>query len=194
MDISSAIPLGIGAASAALGSAKSMATGVFSLIAGQSSTTEDIRQTSEASPLAALFASAGTLNADADQLQEELEKSLDALRDLLRDAMHRSGENLPDSFQLRITSDGQLDGSLDRFSQQARSLLQESQEADRLLTRIAAQTAAIEAATRKERFAQQYNQDPAAALAAAEEQKSARPGVDVAYVDGKAVSYQIVST
>ena len=198
MDITSALPWGVGAASAALGGAKSITAGVFNLFSGGSDklpedSPADGRVTS-GNTLASFLAPSGVLGVDPSQLQEDLSQSLEELHRMIRDAFHQAGQPMPDSFQLQVNADGTIDTSSgDPFPLQARSLLAESNEATRVLNQIAAQAAAIDAATRQEKFALAYNEDPAAALAQQEKAGSRRPGIDVAFVDGQAASFQLVS-
>lgn len=198
MDITTALPWGVGAASAALGGAKSITEGVFNLFSGGSEKSADDSpsdgQVTGGDALASLLAPSGMLGADPGQLQEDLNQSLEELHRMIRDAFHQAGLPMPDAFQLQVNADGTIDTSSgDPFALQARSLLEESNEATRVLNQIAAQTAAIDAATRQEKFARTYNEDPAAALAQQEKAGSKRPGIDVAFVDGQAASFQLVS-
>lgn len=193
MNIASAIPLGIGAASMAAGAAKNLSQGMFSLFSSEEASTPE-SESSSGNTLDSFLASAGILGTDAAALEDQLGRSLEELEDLLRRTFHQAGQELPDSFQLRIDPNGEIAMSGgDAFAQQAKGLLQQSEEGQRLLSQIAAQTAAIQAATDQQVFAQSYNDDPEAALSALQKAKESAGGLDVAFVGGEVASIQLAA-
>ncbi len=193
MNIATALPLGIGAASMAAGAAKQLSEGVFSLLQGEVEPTPETAS-SDASSLESFLAASGLLGSSGGELQDQLGRSLEELEDLLRRTFHQAGQELPESFQLRIDPSGQIavEGS-DAFAQQAKGLLQQSEEAQRLLNHIAAQTAAIQAATDQQAFAQKYNDDPEAALTGLQQAKDTRAGLDVTFHDGQVAGIQLAA-
>jgi len=193
MNIATALPLGIGAASMAAGAAKQLSEGVFSLLQGEAASGPETTSPDSTS-LESLLASSGLLGGDASDLESQLGRSLEELEDLLRRTFHQAGQELPESFQLRIDPSGEIavDGA-DAFAQQAHGLLQQSEEAQRLLSNIAAQTAAIQAATSQQEFAQQYNDDPEAALTMLQKAKDEHAGLDVTFLDGQVASINLAA-
>lgn len=193
MNIATALPLGMGAASMAAGAAKQLSAGVFSLFQGEPEANPETAAPAESS-LESFLAASGLLGNNAGELQDQLGRSLEELEDLLRRTFHQAGQELPESFQLRIDPNGEIavDGA-DAFAQQAKGLLQQSEEAQRLLTQIAAQTAAIQAATHQQDFARQYNDDPEAALSALQKAKEEHAGLDVNFFDGQVSSINLAS-
>lgn len=193
MNIATALPLGIGAASMAAGAAKQLSEGVFSLLQGEAEPSQETTSTDAAS-LESFLAASGLLGGNAGELQDQLGRSLEDLEDLLRRTFHQAGQDLPDSFQLRIDPNGQIavDGA-DSFAQQAKALLQQSEEAQQLLAQIAAQTSAIQAATNQQAFAQQYNDDPEAALTALQKAREEHAGLDLTFFEGQVASINLAA-
>lgn len=193
MNIATALPLGIGAASMAAGAAKQLSEGVFSLLQGEAEPSQETTSTDAAS-LESFLAASGLLGGNAGELQDQLGRSLEDLEDLLRRTFHQAGQDLPDSFQLRIDPNGQIavDGA-DSFAQQAKALLQQSEEAQQLLAQIAAQTSAIQAATNQQAFAQQYNDDPEAALTALQKAQEEHAGLDLTFFEGQVASINLAA-
>ncbi|WDI40717.1 hypothetical protein [Bremerella sp. P1] len=193
MNIATALPLGIGAASMAAGAAKQLSEGVFSLLQGEAEPSQETTLTDAAS-LESFLAASGLLGGNAGELQDQLGRSLEDLEDLLRRTFHQAGQDLPDSFQLRIDPNGQIavDGA-DSFAQQAKALLQQSEEAQQLLAQIAAQTSAIQAATNQQAFAQQYNDDPEAALTALQKAREEHAGLDLTFLEGQVASINLAA-
>lgn len=193
MNIATALPLGIGAASMAAGAAKQLSEGVFSLLQGEAETSPDTASPDAAS-LESFLAATGLLGGNTGELQDQLGRSLEELEDLLRRTFHQAGQELPDSFQLRIDPHGEIavDGA-DAFAQQVKGLLQQSAEAQQLLSQIAAQSAAMQAANNQQAFAQQYNDDPEAALAALHQAKEEHAGLDLTFLDGRVASINLAA-
>lgn len=193
MNIATALPLGIGAASMAAGAAKQLSEGVFSLFQGETETQSETA-TPQAASLESFLSASGLLGGNTGELQDQLGRSLEELEDLLRRTFHQAGQELPESFQLRIDPNGEIavDGA-DAFAQQAKGLLSQSEEAQRLLTHIAAQTAAIQAATDQQEFARQYNDDPEAALMAMQQAKQERGGLDVTFLQGRVAGINLAA-
>lgn len=193
MNIATALPLGIGAASMAAGAAKQLSEGVFSLLQGEAEPSQETTST-DAVSLESFLAASGLLGGNAGELQDQLGRSLEDLEDLLRRTFHQAGQDLPDSFQLRIDPNGQIavDGA-DSFAQQAKALLQQSEEAQQLLAQIAAQTSAIQAATNQQAFAQQYNDDPEAALTALQKAREEHAGLDLTFFEGQVASINLAA-
>ncbi|MBA2115453.1 hypothetical protein [Bremerella alba] len=193
MNIATALPLGIGAASMAAGAAKQLSEGVFSLLQGEAETSPEATSPDAAS-LDSFLAASGLLGGNAGELQDQLGRSLEELEDLLRRTFHEAGQDLPESFQLQIDGNGQIavDGA-HSFAEQAQGLLQQSQEAQQLLSNIAAQTAAIQAATNQQAFAKQYNDDPEAALSTLQKANQEPAGLDVTFLDGRVASFQLAA-
>lgn len=193
MNIATALPLGIGAASMAAGAAKQLSEGIFSLLQGEAEPSPETTSPDAAS-LESFLAASGLLGGSAGELQDQLGRSLDELEDLLRRTFHQAGQDLPESFQLRIDPNGEIavDGA-DAFAQQAQGLLQQSEEAQQLLSQIAAQTTAIHAATNQQAFAKQYNDDPEAALTTLQKAKEEQAGLDLTFLDGQVASIQLTA-
>jgi len=193
MNIATAVPLGIGAASMAAGAAKQLSQGVFSLLQGETEAPAEAT-TPDAASLESFLSASGLLGGSSGELQDQLGRSLEELEDLLRRTFHQAGQELPESFQLRIDRNGEIAADpTDAFAQQAKGLLQQSEEAQRLLSQIAAQTAAIQAATDQEAFARQYNEDPQAALTTLEKAKQQQAGLDVTFTGGRVASANLAS-
>ncbi|GAA4439623.1 hypothetical protein [Bremerella cremea] len=197
MNITSAIPLGIGAASLAAGAASQLSQGVFSLFNGTEAESDggSTDQGSIASStLEAFLSQAGELGAQKDELEQQLQRSLEELEGILRRTAHQAGQELPDAFQLSINADGEvaLDSS-DPLSQQTESLLSQSEEAQRILNQIAAQTATIKAASEQEAYAKQFNEDPIAAADALEKARSKQAELNVTFVGGEISGFQLGS-
>ncbi|QDU76645.1 hypothetical protein Pan97_36990 [Bremerella volcania] len=193
MNIATAIPLGIGAASMAAGAARQLSDGVFSLLQGEAEKTAETNTPDDTS-LESLLAASGLLGGNVDELQDQLGRSLEDLEDLLRRTFHQAGQDLPESFQLRIDPNGEIAvNGADAFAQQTKGLLQQSEEAQRLLAQIAAQTAAIQAATDQQAFARQYNDDPEAALSALHQAKEEHAGLDLTFLEGRVASINLAA-
>ena len=197
MNITSAIPLGIGAASLAAGAASQLSQGVFSLFNGTEAEADagSSEQGSIASStLEAFLSQAGELGAQKDELEQQLQLSLEELEGILRRTAHQSGQELPDAFQLSINADGEVAlHSSDSLSKQTESLLGQSEEAQRILNQIAAQTAAIKAASEQEAYAKQFNEDPIAAADALEKARSKQAELNVTFVGGEISGFQLGS-
>jgi len=131
MDISTALPLGIGAASIALGGAKSAAEGIFQFFSEDEQTTQP--QSEAETGLDSLLASSGFLNSLTAE-PGKLENDLRELDDFLRDEFFRAGISLPESYTLKIGLDGQLESLADDevLTQQANQLLANSQVGARI--------------------------------------------------------------
>ncbi|PQO38348.1 hypothetical protein [Blastopirellula marina] len=194
MNIAAALPIGISAASLAAGTIQSTAENFFSMFGGdtEEETTADSTEASQA--LDTLLNANGQLNAQTEDIRDELKRLLSQFEDVLRRSAHGAGIELPDSYQLRFNPDGSLQSdSNDPFSEQVKALLGNSQEASSLLANIAAQTTALKAATDQARFAQAYNENPDAAVEELSHDQQKRSSLNVTFVGGEAASYQLVS-
>ena len=193
MDITTALPLGLSAASLATGIARRATQNVFSLMSGGQEPQPET-QSASTNGLDSLLSTSGVLGSNADELHKQLEDSLQGLQDLLRRTFHQAGQELPDSFQLSINANGEIvaDGKSD-FAKLAQRVLSQSDEAQGILHQIASQAAAIQAASNQQSFANNYNQDPAAALNALQKSKQESTGIDVSFIDGQPASFQLTS-
>ncbi|MBI1246542.1 hypothetical protein GC197_01710 [bacterium] len=193
MDITTALPLGLSAASLATGIAKRATQNVFSLMSGFQSTPPESQPESSTS-LDSLLSTSGVLGNNVEDLNKQLEGSLQDLQDLLRRTFHQAGQDLPDSFQLSIDANGEIvvDGKSD-FAKVAQGVLSQSDEAQGILHQIATQAAAIKTASDQQSFASDYNQNPEAALNALQQSKEESTGIDINFVDGQPASFQLTS-
>ncbi len=194
MNIAAALPIGIGAASLAAGTIQSTAENFFSLLEKDADETspENSSQTSQA--LDTFLATNGQLNAQSDDIRDELKRLLSQFEDILRRSAHEAGIKLPESYQLQFNPDGTLQSNPDDpFAQQVNALLKNSQEASSLLANIAAQSTALKAAADQTRFAQAYNENPEAAVGEFSQEQAKRASLNVTFVGGEAASYHLVS-
>ena len=194
MNIAATLPVAVGAASLAAGTLQQTAESFFSFLDAQGEDADEKEVAATGTGLDSFLASSGLLNAQTEDIRDELERLLDNFSDLLRRSSHNNGFDLPDSYQLNINAKGELEEDPnDPFARQLSALIGNSEEASDLLGQIAAQVAALKSAGDQARFAQTYNEDPAAALAFQQEAQSQNAGLNVTFVQGTPSSFQVVS-
>ncbi|PQO42070.1 hypothetical protein [Blastopirellula marina] len=194
MNIAAALPVAVGAASLTAATLQQTTENFFSFFDANVEEADEKEVAASGAGLESFLASGGVLNAQSGDIRDELERLLTNLSDLLRRSSHNKGMDLPESYQLNINAQGELEEDPnDPFAQQLSDLIGNSEEADKLLSQIAAQVAALKSAGDQARFAQTYNEDPAAAFAFQQEAQSQRAGLNVTFVQGTPSSFQVVS-
>lgn len=194
MNIAAALPVAVGAASLAAGTLQQTAENFFAYFEPKGDEADGKEAVAAGAGLDSFLASSGLLNAQTEDIRDELDRLLANFSDLLRRSSHDAGVVLPESYQLNINANGELEEDPnDPFAQQLNALLGNSEEASHLLGQIAAQVAALKSAGDQARFAHTYNEDPDAALAFQQEARSQGAGLNVTFVQGMPSSFQVVA-